>query len=370
MIRSADEPQPGARVRATPGWIVPILIVGSVLAVGCWFLPLEVAAKLAGSVLGASMLYVALLHFVPERRMGIALAAPGALVLFTVSAIPLGYMLYTSFFDLRLVTFNSVWEFTGLENYRYLLFDDRHLWPTVGRTLEYLFFNIVLQLGIGLALAVFFQRHFAGRHMVQTILLIPILTTPVVVSLLWKYLLDVQTGPINQILGFVGIPAQPWLSSRPLPWIEGIPFLGPLLVEHFSFNFAFWSVVTINTWQWTPFVFLICFAGIAALPSEPFEAARVDGASAWQTFRYLTLPMLEPVLITVVLIRVIDLLKVYAQIWVLFGNANPTRIINIHLYTLGFVTHEYGKTSALGVMVLVVVSVFTLAVIRWSRREV
>lgn len=368
MIERADNP-PG-RERTLPMWVVASLLAGATLAIGAWFLPVDVAPKLALSVIGGCLLYVVLLHYVPEKRMGLALIVPGALVLFSVSLVPLAYMLYTSMFDLRLITFNSVWEFTGLKNYLDLLFKDRHLWPTVGRTVEYLFWNISLQVLLGLGLAVFFQRAFAGRHAVQTILLVPILTTPVVVSLLWKYLLDIRTGPVNQLLGMVGIPAQPWLSSRPLPWIEGIPVLGPFLVDTFSFSFAFWSVVTINTWQWTPFVFLICYAGIAALPSEPFEAARVDGASRWQTFRYLTLPMLEPVLITVVLIRVIDLLKVYAQIWVLFGNANPTRIINIHLYTLGFVTHEYGKTSALGIMVLVVVTLFTLLVLRWSRRSV
>ncbi|MCA1789637.1 MAG: sugar ABC transporter permease [Thioalkalivibrio sp.] len=358
----------GAYHRLRVGSLV-VAVVGSFSAIGAWFLPLDVAARLAASLAALTCAYLAVLRFVPERRIGLAFALPGAIVMLTVSAVPLVYMLYTSMFDLRLVTFNSVWEFTGWKNYADLLLRDRYLWPTVFRTLEYIVFNISLQVVLGLALAVFFQRHFVGRRVVQTILLIPILTTPVVVSLLWKYLLDARTGPINQLLGYVGIPAQPWLSSRPLPWIEGIPYIGSFLVDTFSFNYAFWSVVTINTWQWTPFVFLICYAGIAALPGEPFEAAKVDGASRWQTFRYLTLPLLEPVLVTVVLIRVIDLLKVYAQIWVLFGNANPTRIINIHLYTLGFVTHEYGKTSALGVMLLVVLSAFTLLVLRWSRRS-
>lgn len=349
------------------GRVVALLLVGAACAVGGWFLPLELVPRLATMLLGVTVLYAVSLTFVPERRMGLALTVPGAVVLLTVSAVPLAYMLYTSFFDLRLVTFNSDWEFIGLRNYTDLLFRDRHLWPTVLRTLEYLSFNIILQVGLGLGLAVLFQRSFRGRHLTQTILLVPVLTTPVVIALLWKYLLDVQTGPINQLLQFVGLPGAPWLSSRPIPWVEAIPWLGPFLVNELNFNYAFWSVIMINTWQWTPFVFLICYAGIAALPVEPFEAAIVDGASRWQTFRYLTVPMLKSVLVVVVIIRVIDLLKVYAQIWVLFGNANATRIVNIHLYTLGFVTHEYGKTAALGVMVLLVLTGFVIYTLRATR---
>jgi multiple sugar transport system permease protein len=349
-------------------WGYLMMALGGLLAVTSWFLPLDVPAKIITFLTGVILLYGSLLRYIPERQLGLAFVLPGALVLLTVSAVPLLYMLYTSFFDVRLVTFNSEWRFVGLRNYLDLLLRDRYLWPTVLRTAEYLVFNIALQVGFGLFLAVLFQRHFFGRRTIQTVLLIPILTTPVVVSMLWKYLLNIQTGPLNQILRTVGLPPQPWLSSRPLPWIEGIPFIGSFLVEQLNFNYAFWAVIVANTWQWTPFVFLICYAGIASLPSEPFEAAKVDGASPWQTFRYLTLPMLQPVLITIVLIRVFDLLKVYAQIWVLFGNANPTRIINIHLYTLGFITHEYSKASALGIMVLVVLTVFTLLVLRFSRR--
>lgn len=351
-----------------PGWSLLLLALGLLLAVGSWFAPLDLPARISASLLGAVLSYGALLRYVPERRASLAFVMPGALVLFTVSAVPLLYMLYTSFYDLRLLTFNSDWEFIGLKNYLDLLLNDRYLWPTVLRTVEYLVYNVILQLGLGLGLALLFQRSFAGRHLVQTILLVPVLTTPVVISMLWKYMLDIQTGPINQLLKLAGLPGQPWLSSRPLPWVEAVPLIGPLLVEHLSFNYAFWSVVLVNTWQWTPFVFLICYAGIAALPSEPFEAARVDGAARWQTFRYLTLPLLRPMLVIVVIIRVIDLLKVYAQIWVLFGNANATRIINIHLYTLGFITHEYGKTAALGVMVLIVLTIFVLFTLRLGRR--
>jgi multiple sugar transport system permease protein len=108
---------------------------------------------------------------------------------------------------------------------------------------------------------------------------------------------------------------------------------------------------------------------LVSLPQEPYEAAKIDGASGWQVFRYLTFPLLLPLILTVTLLRLIDLLKVYAQIWVLFGNLVNTRVLNIHLYTLGLGTHEYGKASALGVLTLLAVMLFTWLLLPWIQGE-
>jgi multiple sugar transport system permease protein len=213
------------------------------------------------------------------------------------------------------------------------------------------------------------NREFKGKRLAQTVLVFPILTTPVVVAMMWKYMFDMQTGLINQVLGLVGIEPRPWLSVEALPWVAAIPGIGVWLTDAGNFTYGFWAIILVTVWQWAPFCFLVLYAGLVSLPQEPYEAARMDGASGWQVFRYVTLPLLLPLILTVTLLRLIDQLKVYAQIWVLFGNLVNTRVLNIHLYTLGLGTHEYGKASALGVLTLLAVMLFTWLLLPWIQGE-
>jgi multiple sugar transport system permease protein len=282
-----------------------------------------------------SALYCLVLASVPERHVGRLLLVPALLALLATTGLPLAYMLVTSVHDVGLTTFQHAWRFVGLGNYADLLWRDPQLWPTLWRTVEYLGFGLTLQVGLGLGLALLLNRDFPWKRLAQTVLVFPVLATPVVVAMLWKYLFDVQTGLINQVLGLVGIEPQPWLSVQPLPGISSIPAIGGWMADAGNFTYGFWAIILVTVWQWAPFCFLVLYAGLVSLPQEPFEAAKIDGASAWQAFRYLTLPLLLPLILVVTLLRMIDLLKVYAQIWVLFGNLVNTRVLNIHLYTLG-----------------------------------
>ena len=314
-------------------------------------------------------LYCLALMSVPERLVGWMLLVPALFALLATTAVPIGYMLVTSVYDVGLTTFQYTWRYVGLRNYGDLLRRDPQLWPTLWRTCEYLVFGLSLQVGLGLGLALLLNRDFPWKRLAQTILVFPVLTTPVVVAMLWKYLFDVQTGLINQTLGLFGIDPQPWLSVQPLPGISAIPWIGTWLADVGNFTYGFWAIILVTTWQWAPFCFLVLYAGLVSLPQEPFEAARIDGASAWQAFRYLTLPLLLPLILVVTLLRMIDLLKVYAQIWVLFGNLVNTRVLNIHLYTLGLGTHEYSKASALGILTLLAILAFTWLLLPWIHGE-
>jgi multiple sugar transport system permease protein len=314
-------------------------------------------------------LYCLLLILVPDRLVGRLLLVPSLLALVATTGVPIGYMLITSVYDVGLTTFQHTWRFVGLANYADLFWRDPQLWPTLWRTVEYLVFGLGLQIGLGLGLALLLNREFPGKRLAQTVLVFPILTTPVVVAMLWKYLFDVQTGLINQVLGLVGIEPRPWLSVGALPGISAIPWVGTWLADAGNFTYGFWAIILVTVWQWAPFCFLVLYAGLVSLPQEPYEAARMDGASGWQVFRYLTLPLLLPLILTVTLLRLIDLLKVYAQIWVLFGNLVNTRVLNIHLYTLGLGTHEYSKASALGVLTLLAVMLFTWLLLPWIQGE-
>jgi multiple sugar transport system permease protein len=289
-----------------------------------------------------------------------ALLSPAMIILFSTTLVPILYMFATSFYRLDPIVFNRKWPFVGIDNYISVLTKDPMFWSSMSKTVLFLIYTITPQIAFGFFLAVLFFREFKGKRTVQTVMLFPILTTPVVISMIWKYFYDFDTGFLNVVLTGLGLEPQTWLSTKGFVFIENIPHIGPWLVQNLSLNWAFASIVFVNFWQWTPFCFLVFYAGLTALPLEVFDACKVDGASAWQTFTNVTLPLLRPVVWIVVFLRIIDCLKVYAQIWVIFGNAEPTRIINVHLYTLGFMMSDYGKASALGVITLIFIAVILL----------
>ncbi len=294
--------------------------------------------------------------FSANRRLKYILIFPAVAILFATTIVPLIYMLYASLFRLDPVVFNKSWPFVGLKNYLYLFTKDPMFWSSLLRTAEFLVYTIAPQIIVGLFLATVLYREYKGKHFVHTVLLFPILATPIVIAMIWKYFFDFDTGFINVFFRSVGIASQPWLSTKGLPLVKGIPLVGSWMVKYLNLTYAFRTIVFVNFWQWTPFCFLIFYSGMTVLPAEIYEAARIDGASAWQIFRNLTLPLLVKIIWAVAFIRVIDCLKVYAQIWVLFGNAETTRVINIHLYTLGFTTSDYGKASALGVIIIILIT--------------
>jgi multiple sugar transport system permease protein len=295
-----------------------------------------------------------------NRILRYGMIAPAFLIMILTMLLPLLYMFVTAFYRLDAVRFNRAWPFIAFENFQQILGEDPVFWGSMLKTVLFLVYTIIPQIVVGFLLAVVLFREFKGKRSVQTIMLFPILATPVVIAMIWKYFYNFDTGFLNVFMKSLGLPPQTWLSTKGIPLFADIPLIGTWLVENLSLNWAFASIVFVNFWQWTPFCFLVFYAGMTALPMEVFDACKVDGAGPWQTFRLVTLPLLRSVIWVVVFLRIIDCLKVYAQIWVIFGNAEPTRIINVHLYTLGFVTSDYGKASALGV-----ITVTFVALILW-----
>ena len=289
---------------------------------------------------------------------------PAAVLLMGTTLIPILYMVYTSAFRLDPVVFNRQWPFVGMSNYVDLLTKDPMFWSSLSRTVKFLIYTVIPQILVGLLLATLLYRNFRGKRVVQTVLLFPILATPIIVAMVWKYFFDFDTGFLNVVLRTFGLRPRPWLSTGGLPLFEAIPVIGPWLVDTFSLTYAFRTITFVNFWQWTPFCFLVLYSGMTSLPAEVYEASAIDGATTWQTFRYITVPLLSRLIWAVACIRIIDCLKVYAQIWVLFGNAETTRVLNIHLYTLGFTTSDYGMTSALGVIIVILVTLFVATVIK------
>jgi len=323
------------------------LLAVAYLAAACGFS----ATTIVGGLVVALLVYLLWLSQVSEKLFPYFLAIPSVCIMVAVIVLPIAYLIWVSLHRVAMRNFHSDWPFVGLKNYIDLIRSDPLFVPSLVRSLQLLFFGVAIQLVLGLFLALLLDRPFRLKPVVSTILLLPIMTNSVVVGMVWKHMLNFYNGFINLVLGKLGIAPQPWLTNQPLPFFKDISLIGEWLVTKFNFNYAFLSIILTNTWQWTPMVFLLLTAGLHSLPPEPFEAAKVDGASYWQTLRYVTLPMLKSVIGVVVVIRGIDIMKTFGMIWALFGNAPFTRTLNVHIHTLGLSSHNYGSSSALSIIV-------------------
>ena len=174
-----------------------------------------------------------------------------------------------------------------------------------------------LELILGMLIALLLSQNLHGESIFRSLLVLPLAATPVAVGLIWRLMYNPTGGLVNQILKGVGLPLGKWIGS-------------PATVLP--------SLIIVDIWQWTPFVVLILMAGILALPDEPFEAAKIDGANAVQSFLFLTLPMLSPLIYTAALFRIIDSLKTFDTIWVMTGGGpgHASTTINLHAFRTGF----------------------------------
>lgn len=306
---------------------------------------------LVGGLLIFTAVYMILLMALGDRGIKYMLLIPTILLLGGVTVAPLIYLIVLSFHRVGMMNFRGVWPFVGLANY-FSLLKDPLVGPAFIRTFEYTAINLGLQIVLGFLLALLMQRAFRGRSVISTILLIPVMTSPIVVALLWSYLFGQHGGLFNMILERFGVDPIPWLSNVTLPFMAHFGPTGLWLAEKLNLNWGFLALIVTNTWQWTPFVYLLFLAGLSALPQEPYEAAQIDGANSWQVLRFITLPLLRPMIAVVFVIRLVDLLKVYDQIYAMFGESVVMRTLNIHIVVKGLGNQDYGLGSALSMVVL------------------
>ncbi len=264
-------------------------------------------------------------------------AAPAMAFVAVLIIFPVGWTIYLSLTDAE-GSVRAEKSFTGLGNYLDVLTDTARFWPAVLRTVEFtgvaLFFEVVL----GMVVALLLWRPFRGEKWVRVAILLPLVATPVAVGMMWRLIFDPNIGFANQMLGWVGIPPQPWLAGE---------------------NSALMTTAFMDIWQWTPMVVLILLAGLTALPEEPNEAALVDGASAWQRFRYVTLPMLMPTVIVAILLRGIDAIKTFDILYATKGKGggsyHEVETLNVYAYGLSFDYNEYGIASAVLIIFFLII---------------
>lgn len=282
-----------------------------------------------------------------DKKAAILFPAPAIMILVGLFAVPIVYTLYLSFHFWNLSTTTAPIPI-GFDNYLQV-FQTERFWAAFRHTIYFSSLSIMIQIPLGLGIAMLLNRDFIGRGLVRTLFLFPMMATPVSTMIGWRLMLDPNSGLIG-LLASWGLPRVALLSD------------------------PFWAMPTFvlaDTWRWTPFVSLILLSGLSSLPEEPFEAAVIDGASAWQLFTYITLPLLRPTIFVAVLFRVIDSLKVFDTIFVLSGVGGGTRTytetLNIYAYSESFEYFHTGYASALLVIFFFIVFGFSLGLAKVRR---
>lgn len=266
--------------------------------------------------------------------------APTLLFLLFLVIYPTVTLFINSFYRINPMSVSGN-RFVGLSNYVEALVNPE-FYAVLGRTAIFVAVALGLELLIGIGLALLVFNHIRWGQTVYKILLIfPMMVTPVAVGLVWRWMFDGTMGIINYVLSLFGIAGPLWLGGAAT---------------------ALAAVIVVEVWQWTPFVFLGFFAGLSALPSEPFEAAKVDGANAWQIFTRITLPIMGPVLSIILVFRLIDVIKTFDVIYVLTegGPGQATEILPFHIYQQAFRYFNVGYASALSwLMLLAVIPIYS-----------
>jgi multiple sugar transport system permease protein len=281
-----------------------------------------------------------------ERALPFLLLAPALLVLLALSIYPLVYAVRVS-----LQTGTGSRAEWSLENFA-RLFSDGFFLSALLHTLVYAAIALTCEFLLGLGLALLMNQEIGGRAFFRAALLVPMMLPPVVVGVVWRLALNPNFGAINGTLKSFGI------DTESLTWTA-------------SPRLAFLSVIVVDVWQWTPFVFLILLAGLQAIPQEPYEAARMDGSSEWQTFRFITLPLLKPAILIVLLLRTMDLLRVFDQIFILTegGPGFATETISLYIYRAAFRFGNFGYAAAMSFVLLIVTNSISLIYIRLLQRQ-
>lgn len=275
--------------------------------------------------------------------------APALLLMLAMGALPLVNLFVTSFADVHWKAGSADWHFAGIGHYLALPADPL-VTAGVVNTILFAIGAVAGQAVLGLLLALLVSRIPRGKVFFRAFFILPILIPGIVIGAIWKLMFNFDFGLFNQIVGLVGIPPQDWLGDP---------------------NMALLSVIAVDIWHWTPFCFLLFLAGVESLPRDVYEAARIDGASTWQEFRHITLPLLVPTIMVTAAFRLVLALKVFDEIYLLTGGGpgTSTQVISYTLYQRFFVDDNVGYGAALAIAVIFFVCLVLVVAFGARRRE-
>ena len=283
--------------------------------------------------------------FARRRRNYRRFIIPAVVVVGAVIIFPWMFTIWMSAFDWKI---GSVAHFVGFDNYVGLATNQRFL-ESIGHTFYFTALAVVLPLVLGTIAALIFHREFPLRGVLRAVFTMPMMATPVAIALVWTMMFHPQQGVLNYLLSLIGLPPSLWVYS-------------PTLVIP--------SLVLVEVWHWTPLVMLIVLGGLAALPVEPYESARLDGATEWQLFRYITLPLIAPFLVVAAVIRTIDAVKAFDTIYVISqgGPGTASETINLYLYLQAFAFYNVGNASAVVVVFFAIILALALLLLHVRQR--
>jgi multiple sugar transport system permease protein len=278
-----------------------------------------------------------------ERRAFTLLLLPTLAILVVVTLYPFLFSL-TKAFRYYVLFKPQAEHFVGFYNFQQQLTDPTTL--TAFRTTGvYTLISVGVEMCLGFVLALLFSSYLYGAGLLRTLIMIPVLLSPIVVGLSWRFMYNPNIGIINQLFQMVGLPGPHWLEDPRL---------------------AFWAVMAADVWQWTPFVTLVLVAGLHSISPEIHEAALLDGLRLRHFVRYVYLPLLVPVLMVIVLLRVMDGLRTFDVVYSLTqgGPGLSTMLISIRTWTLGLINLDFGQASALAYLIVILISVFAAIFLR------
>lgn len=269
-----------------------------------------------------------------DKNLKYIFTLPAVIFVLIMIVFPIAYIFKLSFFKWSMSNVTPP-EWVALGNYISLLKDERFL-MSVARTFIFTFFALSFEMFLGVIFALMLNTRFKGKNFGKTMFLLPMVSTPVAVGMVWMLIYEPTIGLANHVLSYLGVPAQAWLGNPKL---------------------ALFSLAFIDIWQWTPMIVLMVLAGLTSLSKEPYESAMVDGANKWQTFWNITLPLLKSTLLVALLLRFIDVFKTFDIIYATTqgGPDFSSETMNILGLILGFQYFEFGKASAMLVYFFILV---------------
>lgn len=281
-----------------------------------------------------------------DRAAWIMLIGPPFVIIFVITAIPTVSAVWTSLQSWNLAN-ESARSTVWLGNY-IELFQDASFWHACALTAYQVIVTVVVQMAIGVPMALLFARTFRGVRALRTLYILPMMATPVVVGLMWRMLFNTDSGMVNYLLGEIGI--------GPIDWLGDALYAMP-------------SVIFADVWMSTPLVVIIVLAGLQSVDRNVYEAAAIDGATGWKRFWHITLPLLRPMLMLAILFRTMDAIRRFDSIYVMTGGGpgNATETLDLHAYFYAFNYLEIGKGSAVAVVMFAIIAITSGILIRLSR---
>ena len=268
---------------------------------------------------------------------------PAAAVMLAGLAWPIADAVRLSFYDWPLGTDWSAARWVGLEAFGDMLRAPQ-VWTSMGVTFAFVIIAISCEKVLGIALALFLEKPVRGMRLFRTVFVLPMMIAPICVGLIWRYLFDANFGPINLWAGALGLAPRAWLAEPGL---------------------AFFAIVVTDVWQWTPFVLIMVLAALQGIDGSVIEAARIDGASAWQQITRVKLPVIKPILVVTLLMRMIDGFRGLEVVYVMTfgGPGQSTELFSLHIYKAAFISQKLGYSAALSILLLCIVAALALAVL-------